>query len=129
MSYCRFSNDDFMCDVYVYQSDSAFVTHVAGRRRVYSVELPPPVELHGGFTDEQFKAWYDRHNFVLNAPHELVPIGLPHDGESFNDEDAAACADRLESLRKIGYNVPQDAIDALREESACSEGSNHTEGT
>ena len=33
---------------------------------------------------------------------------------SFNDPTAAACADRLESLRKEGVSVPQYAIDELR---------------
>jgi hypothetical protein len=47
---------------------------------------------------------------------ERAPIGLPHDGESFSDDDAESCADRLESLRSLGYNVPQYAIDTLRQE-------------
>ena len=43
-------------------------------------------------------------------------IGLPHDGDSFDDADQEACADRLEYLKGLGYVVPQYAIDALREE-------------
>ena len=43
-------------------------------------------------------------------------IGLPEDGETFNDATAGDCADRLEYLRALGYQVPQYAIDALREE-------------
>lgn len=59
----------------------------------------------------------------LKKPHDwslaIIPhkqIGLRYDGESFNDETAADCADRLELLRTIGYRVPQSAIDALRDE-------------
>lgn len=42
-------------------------------------------------------------------------------GELMQERDTltarlAACADRLESLRASGLNVPQDAIDALRQE-------------
>ena len=46
----------------------------------------------------------------------LRPIGLPCDGESFNDSTPGECADTLERLRGMGYIVPQYAIDALREE-------------
>lgn len=45
------------------------------------------------------------------------PIGLPYDGESYNEPTAAAAANRLQQLKDVGYNVPQDAIDALLEES------------
>lgn len=37
-------------------------------------------------------------------------------GESFNDATPGECADRLERMRASGLNVPQYAIDALREE-------------
>lgn len=37
-------------------------------------------------------------------------------GESFNDSTPGECADRLEALRTKGFNVPQYAIDSLREE-------------
>jgi hypothetical protein len=40
-------------------------------------------------------------------------------GRSFNDETPGECADRLESLRAAGFNVPQYAIDELREESGA----------
>ena len=50
------------------------------------------------------------------ATHRLVPIGLPHDGEHFDDDSPGWCADRLERLKSLGYMVPQDAIDWLRED-------------
>lgn len=91
-----------------------YTTHVASSRHVLDSALPPPVP----FEKEHIEAWVERHNAVLawvkNA--EIKQIGLPYDGESFNDIDAASTADRLQMLKDIGYNVPQYAIDALREE-------------
>jgi len=115
MSYCRWSSDDFQCDVYVYEScQGGFDTHVAGQRYVFKEPLPPPVNL----SQDNIQEWMARHNKVSETlDHDsMIEIGLPHDGESFNDSTPGECADRLESLRAMGYVVPQYAIDALREE-------------
>jgi len=76
MAYCRWSD----CDVYVYQSERGWETHVAANK----------------FADG--------------------PIDLPHAGENFVDETPGKCATRLFYLRKIGYMVPQYAIDELHAE-------------
>lgn len=119
MSYCRWSSDDFRCDVYVYaDARGGWTTHVAARRHVLDEPLPAPVDLPREFTPAEFDAWYAReravHAIVDRA--ELVAIGLPHDGDTFNDPTPGTCADRLDGLRRVGYVVPQYAIDALREE-------------
>ena len=121
MSYCRWSSDDYQCDVYVYaDARGGWTTHVAARRRVYTEPLPDPVDLPRGFTEDQFNAWYARHRTVLDMADraELVDIGLPHDGETFNDLTPGTCLVRLITLRELGYRVPQYAIDSLREEQA-----------
>lgn len=121
MSYCRFSSDDFRCDVYVYEDAyGGWVTHVAGRRHVIDEDaLPPPVEWIPGDEDSVHR-WFERYRQVskLIDGAELVDIGLPHDGASFNDPTPGACADRLEQLRELGYRVPDRAIKRLREEEA-----------
>jgi hypothetical protein len=45
----------------------------------------------------------------------LDSIG-PEAGQSFDDACPGECADRLEVLRAKGFNVPQYAIDGLRED-------------
>lgn len=111
MSYCRFSSDDWRCDVYVYCSAHGYVIHVAGRRHVFKEPLPEPVSLGND-------KWLDRHQKVseMLKEAELVDIGLPNDGESYTNETAGECADKLLELREVGYIVPQYAIDGLREE-------------
>lgn len=149
MSYCRWSSDNWRCDVYVYESCSGgWLTHVAGQKRV----LPPIPDLpwrigvavhrwSGGTWNNETRrmdypsavkrvlsgAWFKLSAFWHNRVHmgslhliPLRPIGLPHDGESFSDDTPEECADRLEALRAIGYNVPQHAIDELREEAASA---------
>lgn len=119
MSYCRWSACDFQCDVYVYESvGDFFAIHVAGNRQ--TPETPPPADIGEWWTrGEQGVADYiERQEAVEKwlATAERKTIGLPHDGETFQEPDATACADRLEYLRGLGYIVPQFAIDALREE-------------
>lgn len=143
MSYCRWSSMNWMCDVYVYQDvGGGWTTHVAGRRRVVPPvpDIPMSLALHrwsGCYWDRKsrtiiyplrwrgvaYRAWSRLCTFWHNRIHmgslRLIPLrtlGLPHDGESFNDASPADCADRLEQLRKLGYKVPQHAIDALRGE-------------
>ncbi|MNG24402.1 hypothetical protein D3C84_1091230 [compost metagenome] len=70
------------------------------------------------FEKEHLTAFMARHQKVMAMVDaaDRIPIGLPHDGEDFDDQTADACADRLEYLREVGYRVPQYAIDQLREE-------------
>jgi hypothetical protein len=116
MSYCRWSSDDFQCDVYVYAHvNGGWTTHVANSR--HKIEnLPPEVPLPVGFSDDEWSKYVERERKVMELVKtaELVPLNLPHDGETFSDPTPGACADRLEMLRTAGYNVPQYAIDSLR---------------
>ena len=140
MSYCRFSSSNWMCDVYTYEHcGGGFVTHVAGRRRPFPPipDLPHrwwpnfggkfvlaerrvvyPSKWRAAGANVFAHIWVAWHRLSMWSL-DLIPlrdIGLPHDGEAFSDDTATECADRLESLKAMGYNVPQYAIDALREE-------------
>jgi hypothetical protein len=123
MSYCRFSTNDFQCDVYCYEGQDGFVVHVATRRPVYKEPLPPEVE----FTPDDIYAWATAHvarssivsKMLDEAEH--IQIGLPHDGKTFLYGTAGDAADCLSELKKLGYMVPDDAIEALREEYAIAD--------
>ena len=107
MSYCRWSSDDFQCDIYCYEGYGGYVIHVATHRHVFAGPLPPPAE-----TPEE---WVERHLKVMSMLEDATkePIGLQHDGNAFHYETPAEAADALMRLRGSGYNVPQGAIDAL----------------
>lgn len=118
MSYCRWSTDDYQCDVYVYgDTRGGWTTHVASARYAYKEPLPAEVEFDPA-DDTSWSAWLARREAVQRMVDEAdrVAIGLPHDGETFNDDTPGDCADRLERLRGLGYRVPQDAVEALRQE-------------
>jgi hypothetical protein len=119
VSYCRWSSDDWKSDVYVYEDvDGYWSIHIAGRRVVFAEPLPPPVTLPHPFTEEQFHAWWERSELVaaIRDRSEMVDIGLPHVGETFEEPTPGAAADRLAYLRGLGYHVPDGVIKTLREE-------------
>ena len=41
MSYCRYSSDNWMCDVYVYEAADGVCVHVAGSRYVTPIPKLP----------------------------------------------------------------------------------------
>jgi hypothetical protein len=121
MSYCRWSSDDFQCDVYVYEDVAGcWTTHIASRRR----HIPDDVLASFPVVDENdFMSWHVRHRAVMDWLSEtkdhaqLITLDhMPSSGETFHDDTPGECADRLEALRAEGFNVPQYAIDSLREE-------------
>lgn len=148
MSYCRFSSNNWMSDVYTYEDVSGgWTTHVAGRRRPFgpvpdmmwgrislavsrwsrgrwdrdtgSMVYPNRLRKAVAFAWFSFVSWWhtDVHMRTLHwIP--LRPIGLPFDGETFNDPTPGECADRLEWLRGLGYRVPPGVIEDLRSESS-----------
>lgn len=106
MSYCRFSSDGFQCDVYVYESDAGWITHVAANRPIS--DEPPPTRATHPDAIARMTAEMD---WLKTATR--IAIGLWHDRATYVDHSPAACAKRLEDLRSAGYNVPQYAIDNL----------------
>lgn len=117
MSYCRWSSSQWMCDVYVYEDCmGGWTTHVAKFKRS---EPGPAFPAMGSMTQGEFfeavSDWkrkeHDYHDRV-----KLLPIQLEHAGGSFNHSTPGECADFLEELKTIGYNVPDYAIKELREE-------------
>lgn len=146
MSYCRWSSMNWKCDVYVYADASGgWTTHVASRKRIFS-PIPDvltnklgykiAVWSDGKWNKETrkfeyssvfkklatrlyfgFCAWW--HTYLHMGSLRLIPlkpIGLPFDGETFNDSTPQDCANRLKHLRSIGYCVPDYAIHTLEKE-------------
>lgn len=113
MSYCRFSSDNFRCDLYCYESCyGGYVTHVAGRKPVDDV---PVVPAFGSVPDDQWLCAH-RMQMAFLETCECAPLGLPHDGETFHDEDLPSFLARLENLKSLGYRVPDFVFELVREE-------------
>jgi hypothetical protein len=116
VSYCRWSSDDFQCDLYIYESVEGFQIHVANNRHVIDRSgLPPEVQVGDeGWAD----AWVARQMAVMELVKDapLEPIDLPQAGESFSFKTGAEAADKVEELIAIGYHVPKGVVESLRDE-------------
>lgn len=122
MSYCRWSTDDYQCDLYCYDDCAGgIITHIAGRRVIYKEPLPPPVPF------DQTEAWVNRANKIneIHENAEFVPIELPHAGESFNDETLQGFLTRLKYLKDLGYKFPESVITCVEEEIKDAEDSRY----
>lgn len=124
MSYCRFSCDDFRCDLYCYADVSGgWTTHVATRRRVHTT--PPPMNImdyiqncHDDGVEidpEEFKRITGEYREWLdNCPWEDTPD--IHGGQSFNDATIEDFKARLIDLRAKGYHFPDYVLEIVEEE-------------
>ncbi len=119
MSYCRWSSNNWDCDLYCYADCSGgYTTHVASNRVVGTV--PPMPEWKKDMSDADCAAYFAAHraqmDWLNTAKHKH--IGLPYDGQSFNDDTLAEFLDRVVWLRDMGYHVPEYVIQDIREEIA-----------
>lgn len=111
MSYCRWSSDDFQCDLYCYAAvGGGYVTYVASMRHVIEEKLPPPIKFEN---DPQ--GWVYRNAIVMRIVEnsELVPIGLPCDGERYEDKTLKEFRDRIAGLIAMGYRVPSKVLETI----------------
>jgi hypothetical protein len=120
VSYCRWSSDWYRSDVYVYESDDGFVTHVAATRWVHATGLPCPrpatIQLPDLTAHAAIALAKAQDEWFANC--RLENIGLPYDGRGFTDGSPRECAETLAMLAGCGYRVPDGVIETLLEEQA-----------
>lgn len=108
MSYCRWSSDNFDCDIYAYESvHNCYTIHVA-RNRITSDVIPLDFRKPN---QENIRAHRESMN---NVVHEN--IGLPFDGQSFDEPDLESFKERLLELRAAGYRFPDYVLEEIDEE-------------
>lgn len=126
MSYCRFSSMDWRCELYCYESDYGWETHVASSKHVLPDGFPSTSAIWRKFdaaaTDDERKAILGeyvaasvRQGEMLDGA-EMEPIGKPFDGQSFTDRDLESFRDTLIMLRSAGYVFPETLIEDVEEE-------------
>lgn len=106
MSYCRWSSDDFACDIYAYEADNGFTIHIAGNRILGDVPKMLPID-----HEDWLSAYRAQHEFLATAQRETIT--LPHAGETFVCDDLEDFKARLLMLREIGYNFPDYVLDEI----------------
>lgn len=125
MSYCRWSSDDFRCDLYCYEDvGGGWTTCVARSKRVIPADAFPPEIPWVKSEESELKRkawaaeWFERHQTVMkmldNFP--LEPIGLPYDGETYNDPNLELFLARLLMLREAGYRFPDHVLEDVKKE-------------
>ena len=113
MSYCRWSSNNWKRHVYVYQDvDGGWTTHLVAFKIIGDI----PEELLHTEQSVADGSWLASRRAAMEfLEHaERAPIGLPRDGETFNDSTLGKCAERLLYLRSLGHCVPQYAVDELQ---------------
>lgn len=118
MSYCRWSCDNFRCDLYTYESDDGFVIHVAGNRIVGDIPSVPDILTSPAV--EYVAAYQARAQFLKTAERE--PITLPHAGETIIAADLEEFDAWLHDLRALGYNFPDHVLEEVAEELKAEKG-------
>jgi len=112
MAYCRFSSDNFQCDVYCYYScDDKYVIHVASvRREGKIIPFPDPF-----LSEEEWWIQYETHKKSLENC-KLVPINLPYSGEDFILDTIEEFEQKLILLKTIGYRIPDYVFEIIKKE-------------
>lgn len=119
MSYCRWSTDNFKCDIYAYQSDNGYEIHVAANRYVGE---PPKVDYSlitkKDYTEEDKQEYLRqekiRRDWMDKA--ERKNIELPYAGESFTCPDLETFLEQMIELKTVGYNFPDGVLETIKEE-------------
>lgn len=111
MSYCRWSTDNYGCDLYCYESAQGWETRVAGLRIVGTI---PRITASVDQIDELVAQHRAQVEFVWSA--KMRRIGGPYDGQSFTDHTLEEFLDRLHTLRAAGYRFPDSLFDAVQGE-------------
>lgn len=110
MSYCRWSSDNFKCDIYMYEGSDGYHIHVASLRYVGEVpELAPKEDI------DAFQESYQKQAVWMETA-ERAPIGLRADGEAFVYTDLKDCLSKLKELKEMGYLVPDWVIRNVQDE-------------
>jgi hypothetical protein len=112
MSYCRWSDNCYKCDVYVYESVSGIQISVASNR--YVSQEPRPEAPNNMEPAAWIAYWNDVHEWIKRA--HVEPIGRYFDGEHIHDLSKYEAVGWLNRLRDIGYTVPEFVIQALQDE-------------
>ena len=117
MSYCRWSSDNWKCDIYAYESCSGYVIHIAGNRHVGDC---PEADLLQEDSKKGLREYRKQMKFLESC--ERKPIQLLHAGESFTLNTLEEFRDKLIELKEIGYYIPDYVFEIIKSEVQDQEG-------
>jgi hypothetical protein len=112
MSYCRWSSDNFRCDLYVYRDVTGGYTVMVANNR-YPADIPL---ITAPCPSPEWIAQRRLQNEYLDT-HGMTPLGLSKDGQILNVSTLDELHTLLLGLREEGYRIPQSALDTIKKES------------
>ena len=113
MSYCRWSSNNFQCDIYAYESCyGGYEIHIAGLRVMG--DIPKLPQLAKDNVTEFSEAHKKQMAFLETATRK--EIVLPYANESFHCETLEDFEIRLRELKELGYNFPDYVFTDIEEE-------------
>ena len=115
MSYCRWSSDNYKCDLYVYPvEDGAYMIHIASTKIGDEENVPLLLNIYDVGSDNYIEAYKKQSEFLKEAKRVLIT--LPYAGESLTEHDLPSLKARLLELRTLGYRFPDYVFDRIDEE-------------
>lgn len=109
MALCRWSSMNWSCDLYIYEGEGTYYTHVASNRIIGPVpKVDNTIFLPDVYTEELGELWAEQHKAQMSFLESCKRkrIGLKYDGERFVD-DKETLLSRLQILKDEGYNFPE----------------------
>lgn len=104
MSICRWSDDDYRCDLYIYEgSDGYYHVHVANGRYVIAEEMP---EITLDLPDDEILRRRQAIGEILDRS-TVEKITLPFAGKSFKVKTLKELKELVYMLKAVGYHVPE----------------------
>jgi hypothetical protein len=122
MSYCRFSDNDFGCDAYIYHGIDGFMMHIAATR--LAEPLPDTVHLTpNGPARSDISAWKTFFQARADNSPQLqtaarVSIDHREAGKTFRFDDLDDLLGKVIELKSQGIRIPEYVVETIREEIA-----------
>ncbi|WP_299083192.1 hypothetical protein [uncultured Ruegeria sp.] len=121
MAYCRWSDNNGYCDVYVNGDlKRGWTTRVATKRHPEGRPLDDlnTIKKHRGDPRKALEKSIEARTAceAWEKENPKIPIAHKDAGAKFKHSTPSECADNLERLKSEGFGIPQHTIDQLREE-------------
>lgn len=114
MSYCRFSSDNFKCEVYCYEGIDGFHVIIA-RKKFKDIKNAPHVDYINDYNIDEVLIQHKNFNDWMETAEE-VDIGLPEDGEHYVFGDVHQAYEKMKQLKEMGYYIPVYTMEILKED-------------
>lgn len=105
MTICRFSHDQYRCDIYTYQSEDGYVLHVAGTRLLWDPPLDPMSPEALNLPAAQWSTVQSEYlEQLTRAPR--APLEHPEAGTSHTFATIRELKDKILELARTGIRIP-----------------------